>query len=180
MRLLAIARRSVGHGLEFGRPLQAGIADLAGPLGEVGASFVTLTQSGQLRGCVGSVEARRPLAQDVAHSAFGAAFDDPRFPRITGNELHETRFEISVLSAPCEVPGKTEAEVLAALVPGEDGLLLDDGPLRATFLPKVWEMLPEPADFLRELRKKAGLPGDHWSATLRIRRYSAMAFGEGD
>jgi len=119
-------------------------------LHQTGACFVTLESSGSLRGCIGSLNARRPLAEDVLHNARAAAFDDPRFPPLHGAELAGVEISISVLTPPEPFPVKNEADLLQSLRPGVDGLLLEDGAYRATFLPSVWEQLPTPAAFLAQ------------------------------
>ena len=141
----------------------------AGPTAEwleaPGASFVTLTSGrapgGALRGCIGSLVARRPLREDVEANAVAAALHDPRFPPLTARELDDVVVEVSVLSAPAVLPAADEAELLARLRPGVDGVVLSASGRRATFLPQVWEQLPDPADFLARLRRKAGLPADY-------------------
>ncbi len=176
--LLHIARASITQGLTTARALQVDSGECQGILGETLASFVTLTQNGALRGCIGSLQASRPLAQDVAHAAFAAAFQDPRFPPLTKAELDFTQLDISVLSPSQPIPACSKKELFAVLRPQQDGLILEDRSHRATFLPKVWEQLPEPAKFLRHLLLKAGLPDDYWSDNLRFRRYQTCSFSE--
>ena len=126
--------------------------------------------------CIGRLEAVEPLVCDVARSAHRAARADSRFGPVEAHELPELELKISVLSPLAALPARSEAELLAALRPGMDGLVLREGHAGATFLPAVWESLPDPAAFLRELRRKAGLPPGHWSATLRFERYTALEF----
>jgi AmmeMemoRadiSam system protein A len=139
------------------------------------ASFVTLQLDGQLRGCIGSLEAFRPLATAVAGNAWAAAFRDPRFLPVTRPEAGRLEIHVSVLSVPEAMVFESEADLLAQLRPFVDGLVLQEGGLRGTFLPSVWETLPDPADFLRQLKRKAGLPQDYWSSSLRISRYSTQS-----
>jgi AmmeMemoRadiSam system protein A len=141
--------------------------------GEDLACFVTLWKDGELRGCIGSLRAERPLAEEVAQRAVDAAFHDPRFPPLRPEELDQVDIEISVLQPPEPLEVMDEADLLRKLRPGVDGLILADGSHRATFLPSVWEQLPAPRDFVRQLKRKAGLSADHWSATLRFERYGA-------
>jgi AmmeMemoRadiSam system protein A len=169
-RLADLARRSIADAFE-GRPTEVDFARLPARLAEPGAAFVTLERGGELRGCIGSVEARRPLAADVVDNARAAAFGDPRFPPLAPEELARLEIHISVLGQPRPLPASSEEELLAALRPGVDGLILEDGLRRATFLPAVWQSLPAPRDFLRQLKRKAGLAPDHWSGTIRFRRY---------
>jgi hypothetical protein len=177
-RLLAIARGSIAHGLEQGVALPVTLADEPQVLCEPRASFVTLNLDGQLRGCIGHLEAIGPLATDVSENAFAAAFQDPRFPPVGEAELARVRIAISVLTTPAPVPFGTEAELLSAIEPGIDGLILSEGHRRGTFLPSVWEQLPRRDDFLRHLKQKAGLPGDYWSDRIQVSRYRTESFGE--
>jgi len=140
--------------------------------------FVTLKKSGALRGCIGTLEADDPLAIAVAKCAVGAALRDPRFPPLEVAELHGVRISISVLERPRPLAVMDREELLATLRPGQDGLLLESGRHRATFLPQVWEQLPEPEQFFAHLLKKAGLAADHWSDELRFQRYGSTNFSE--
>jgi len=176
--LLDLARRSIRNGIDHGKPLGAGGFD--GELAKPGAAFVTLKREGRLRGCIGSSEAYRPLAADVAENAFRAAFKDPRFAPLTDVELDGLGVSISVLSpqAPMMVAGETE--LLAALRPGIDGLVIEDNRRRALFLPSVWQQLPDPRKFVEHLKVKAGLPMDHWSPDFKAWRFAAAEIGDGD
>jgi hypothetical protein len=169
-RLLALAWEAIrlGRDAPWLGPELAGLpAALAAP----GASFVSLHRRGALRGCMGSLEPRRPLAEDVAGNARAAAYLDPRFAAVAPEELPELALEISVLGPMRPLPAANEAELLAALRPGVDGLVLREGGRRATYLPAVWEQLPDPAEFVRQLKRKAGLAPEHWSPALRFDRY---------
>jgi hypothetical protein len=169
--LLRVARESVANGLATGQPLRIDPEGFAPELRAPGASFVTLNARGQLRGCVGSLEAARPLVVDVAQNAFAAAFRDGRFAPLTHAELYDLVFHISVLGAREPMAFASEADLLAQLRPGVDGLVIEDAGRRATFLPQVWESLPEPRQFLAHLKAKAGLAPGHWSDRLRAFRY---------
>lgn len=171
-RLLTCARDSIRRGLEYRQAPEVSLGDFPVALHEPRASFVTLTIAGRLRGCIGSLEATRPLVTDVAHNAYGAAFSDPRFPALTTAELPRLEFHISVLSPPQPLQFASEQELLAQLRPGIDGLILEEHGRRGTFLPSVWEQLAQPAEFLQQLKRKTGLPADYWSPTLRVRRYT--------
>lgn len=140
-----------------------------------GASFVTLERRGQLRGCIGTVEARRPLYLDVARNAVGA-MADPRLPRVTVADWPELDVKVAVLTTPTPVPASDRAGVVAALCPGVDGLLLADGVQRATFLPAVWAKLPEPERFLDALLAKGGWR--EWSDGIRAYRYASVDFAD--
>ena len=168
--LLVRARNAIAAAL--GAPTEAEAANTA--LDRPGATFVTLTQQGQLRGCIGSLEARRPLAADVRANAVAAALHDPRFAPLSKEELARTQVEVSLLSAAQPLDFADEAAALAQLRPGLDGLILQCHGHRATFLPQVWEQLPAPALFLRQLKLKAGLAADFWSPELKLWRYEVQ------
>ncbi len=174
--LLRIARDSIGE--RFG-------ADCAGELAhrrldEPGATFVTLRREDALRGCIGSLEPVRALRADVAHNAANAAFADPRFMPLRRHELPHIGIEVSLLSATEPMLFGSEEDLLAQLVPGRDGLVLQYGRRRGTFLPQVWEVLADPREFLAELKGKAGLPTDFWSAQIEVARYSVTKWTEGE
>lgn len=168
--LLETARASIRFGLDHGRPLPVKSDD--GLLQRPGASFVTLNLDGDLRGCIGSLQAHQPLLDDVAQNAFNAAFRDPRFPPVTARELDRLDLHISILSPTTPLQFSSEQDLLRQLRPGIDGLVLSDGYHRGTFLPQVWEQLPAPEEFLAHLKRKAGLPAHHWSPTLTVERYT--------
>ena len=143
-----------------------------------GASFVTLHQSGELRGCVGSIEAHRPLGVDVVSTARSAAFDDLRFEPLVEDELALLHFEVSVLSPLSPFLVRDEDDALSRLVPERDGVLLAWGPFRGVFLPKVWEQVPDPREFLAHLKTKAGLPPDFWSSGMTLQTFTTEVFSE--
>lgn len=172
--LLPIARAAISRALG----LNADASEAVSWLEQPGASFVTLLKAGELRGCVGSLEPRRPLLDDVKSNALAAAFRDPRFPSVTRDELDAVRVEVSLLSEPSPIEFENEDDVLFQLQPFEDGVVLECSNLRGTFLPQVWEMLPDPGLFLRELKRKTGLPLDFWSREVRLLRYRVMKFTE--
>jgi AmmeMemoRadiSam system protein A len=174
--LREVALRAVEQAARGGAALHVDPQQHAPRLREPGASFVTLRREGLLRGCTGRLEAVAPLVVDVARSAHRAACEDPRFEPVGEGELTSLELKVSVLSALEPLPAGSRAELLAALRPGVDGLVLREGTAGATFLPAVWESLPEPEHFLRELLRKARLPADHWSAQLRFERYTAFEF----
>ncbi|MCB2262296.1 MAG: AmmeMemoRadiSam system protein A [Candidatus Thiosymbion ectosymbiont of Robbea hypermnestra] len=177
-QLLTLARQSIAHGLDQGGPLPVVPAEYPPALRAQRAAFVTLQLGGGLRGCIGHLEAIQPLVLDVAENAFAAAFRDPRFPPLTRPELARLTIEISVLTPSQPLACTSEEELLRLLEPGRDGLILEDGAARGTFLPTVWESLPDPRDFLRHLKQKAGLPPDHWSERVRVERYRTESFSE--
>jgi len=171
--LLRTASEAVAYGLSHGRAMTPRTDGLPGRLIVPRATFVTLQLAGRLRGCIGTLIAARPLIQDIAWNAFAAAFRDPRFPPVNVGELVLLNYHISVLSPPEPMTFQDEADLLSQMRPGVDGLLLTDREHRGTFLPSVWEQLPDPLTFLQHLKRKAGLPVDHWSDTLKVERYTA-------
>ena len=147
-------------------------------LAQLAATFVTLTKSGQLRGCIGSLEAYRPLASDVADNAFAAAFRDSRFTPVKQDELAQIRVEVSLLEPPEGLEFLDETDAIARLCPGIDGLILTHGSRRATFLPQVWESLPDPHRFMEQLKLKAGLTTDFWDDKITLARYRVQKWKE--
>lgn len=176
-RLLGQARESILHGLAHGCPPRVDVGSYPEPLARPGASFVTLKRDGCLRGCIGSLEPRRPLVNDVSENAFAAAFRDPRFPPLAVTEFGDLGIQISVLGEPEPLDFADEEGLLAQLECGRHGLIIEEGGRRATFLPSVWESLPDPQRFLSQLKRKAGLPEGYWSDTLRASRYLVESFG---
>jgi len=177
-QLLSLARQSITHGLHHHQPLAIQLDYYESSLTKNGACFVTLTINGRLRGCIGSLEARRPLVKDICENAFASAFRDPRFPPLTLSELDQIHIEISVLTPAQEMHFKSGNDLLDQIKPFKDGLLLEEGYHRGTFLPQVWEQLPDKKQFLSQLKLKAGLPADYWSDTLRCYRYHTLVFEE--
>jgi len=170
--LLKLAARSIEAGLGGDR-LRIRAGDFPPEMRAMRASFVTLSVGAQLRGCIGTLEARRALVEDVALNAYSAAFEDPRFPPLEHTEFGGLDIHLSLLTIPESLSFGSEADLLAQIRPGIDGLVLQEGARRGTFLPSVWEQLSDPTEFLRQLKRKAGLPVDYWSATLRVSRYTA-------
>ena len=149
-------------------------------LAEPGAVFVTLTQCGNLRGCIGSLQAWQPLAADLEANALAAAFRDPRFPPLEATELPRTRIEVSLLTPPEPLSFRNQEDAIRQLRPGVDGVILEFQGHRGTFLPQVWESLTEPHLFFSHLKRKAGLPADFWSPEVRIHRYQVQKWKEAD
>lgn len=171
-QLLQLARESIRKGLH-GETFVVTPADYPAPLRAMRASFVTLEVDRKLHGCIGTLEARQSLVEDVVSNAHGAAFRDSRFPALTPSEFEQVEIHISILSPLEPVKFASEEDLIAKLRPGIDGLMIEEGMHRGTFLPKVWESVPEPREFLRCLKVKAGLQADHWSNRIVVRRYSA-------
>ena len=174
--LLRLAGESIRHSLDFHRPLRIELEKIPFKLQEIRAAFVTLKRDGKLRGCIGTIEARRPLAEEVSASARSAAFSDPRFAPLKKEELQNLEIKISVLTQPVPIDCKSEAELFRLLRPGQDGLLIEADQKKATFLPEVWETLPDPAEFLAQLKLKAGLDPARLYKNLKYFRYGTETF----
>ena len=147
-------------------------------LHKTAATFVTLTQNGQLRGCIGTLEAWRPLITDVQENACSAAFRDPRFKPLQGDEFDKTHVEVSLLTPAEPLHFEDELDALAQLRPMIDGIIFTAGRHRSTFLPQVWEQLPDPATFLAQLKLKAGLPAGYWGPNVQLERYTVEKWKE--
>ena len=171
--LLRVATDSIAHGLRSGRPLPVDVETFATALQPMRATFVTLEIDHHLRGCIGMLEAVRPMVEDVAYNAFDAAFNDPRFAPVNATEQQQLDIHISILSVPEPMQFESADDLLRQIRPGIDGLILQDGAHRGTFLPSVWESLADAPTFLAHLKGKAGLPVDYWSDTIHVSRYTA-------
>lgn len=173
---LQVARDSILYGLKYSGALQVVTKEYVPNLQQQLGCFVTLHKHGQLRGCIGTLEAYQPLINDVAEHAFAAAFQDPRFTTLQQDEYEHVTIDISVLGQPEPMLFESEADLVQKIRPGVDGLILEHGYNRGTFLPSVWEQLPEPEEFLRHLKNKAGLAMDWWSDEVKISRYETFLF----
>jgi AmmeMemoRadiSam system protein A len=174
--LLPIARAAIARALQLSHQ-----ADETAPwLQEPGATFVTLTQEGELRGCIGSLQPHRPLVEDVKQNAVAAALHDPRFMPLSRSEFDITEIEISLLSPTQQMSFRDEIDALTQLRPQVDGVVLQYHSYRSTFLPQVWEQLPHPQQFLAQLKRKAGLPEDFWHEEIQLSRYSVTKWREAD
>lgn len=176
--LLQMARESILHGFASHHPLKVDPADYDQELQEERACFVTLHINGRLRGCIGTLTPTGSLVEAVCENAYSAAFRDLRFLPLRRDECEQLDIEISVLTPSEQVHFDNEEDLLSQLRPGVDGLILEDGMQRGTFLPSVWESLPEPQDFFQQLKRKAGLPVTYWSPTIKISRYETYAFSD--
>lgn len=172
--LLPLARAAMAERLGVTPPAIPEVEWLAAP----GASFVSVHVDGKLRGCIGTLEQFRSLGEDVAANARAAAFEDPRFSPITAAEYDRILLEVSVVSVPELIAYADEVDLRAQLRPGVDGVLLEAGRKRGTFLPQVWEHLPEPSEFLNNLKAKAGLAKDAWDLTWQFSRYTVKSWAE--
>lgn len=177
-QLIDTAKWAVRFGLEKGRAPRVSVAPgNHGPLTAHRAAFVTLTLDGALRGCIGSLAAHQPLIADVAGNAYKAAFGDPRFKPLTPEEAERIEVSVSVLSTPRPIAAASEAELIVALRPDADGLIIQDGDRRGIFLPSVWSGIPDPRAFLHQLQRKAGMAPGHWSDGFRAFRFSTESVG---
>ncbi len=175
--MLSIAERSIEHGLAYRAALPVKAVEFSPRLRRKRACFVTLRSSGELRGCTGSIVARHPLIRCVSEHAYSSAFLDQRFMPLGWDELKGLAISISILSDMVPIDYSDEAELVAELRPGVDGLVLEYGRALATLLPSVWRSLPDPVEFMRQLKRKAGLAGDFWSGGIRVSRYTTEEFG---
>ena len=173
---LQIARASIKHGLQKGSALQVVTADYSNDLQENFASFVTLHKNGELRGCIGALEAYQPLINDIATHAYSAAFQDPRFSPLQESEYEQLDIEVSVLGKAETMSFENEEDLLQQIRPSIDGLILEFEYNRGTFLPSVWEQLPDKKDFLNHLKMKAGLSSQWWDNKVKISRYETFSF----
>lgn len=170
-QLIQIAKDSIAYGLEHGQALPINSQDYAPELQVQRATFVTLEIKHQLRGCIGMLEAVRPLVMDIAENAFAAAFRDPRFSPVSTQENALLEIHLSILSPSEPMSFYSEQDLIRQLRPGIDGLIMQEGSQRGTFLPSVWESLAEPEAFLQHLKQKSGLASDYWSDSLKVSRY---------
>ncbi|MDH5767059.1 MAG: AmmeMemoRadiSam system protein A [Gammaproteobacteria bacterium] len=173
--LLDIAKQSIANGLKHDSPLKINPGDYPDHLQINRATFVTLFLNQQLRGCIGTLTAYQSLVMDVANHAFAAAFNDPRFPPVTPDEARQLDIHISILTPAETIDFHSEKELINMLQPGVDGLILESGTHKGTFLPSVWETLPDPEDFLTHLKLKAGLSKNFWDKNIKISRYRTIS-----
>ena len=163
-----------GNNARFEKTLS--LQDYSDTLQQHRATFVTLHTHGELRGCIGVLEARQPLVIDVVQNARSAAFEDPRFDPLRKEEFPLLEVHISVLSVPEPVTFESEQDLLQKIRPGIDGLILTAAGHRGTFLPSVWESLPTVEKFWSHLKNKAGLPANYWSDAIKVERYTTESF----
>jgi AmmeMemoRadiSam system protein A len=177
--LLALARQSIELAVNRLLLPDLDVATYGDKLWQTGASFVTLTESGMLRGCIGALEAYQPLVEDVREHAIAAALQDYRFPNVRPEEVERLHIEISRLTPAEKLDYENSEDLLAKLKPGIDGVVLRDGMMRSTFLPQVWESLPDRVDFLDHLCQKMGAPGNLWrKKKLDVSIYHVEEFHE--
>ena len=177
--LLTIARSAITQAFDCPEPEEQDLDRLPPALQECGASFVTLTIGGRLRGCIGTLQAYQPLAEDVRQHALAAAFEDFRFPPVRREEVPFLRIEISRLTPPQPLHYESPQDLLKLLRPGVDGVVMEHAGRRATFLPQVWEQIPDPVDFLDALCRKMGAPRRCWcDPGVKVSVYQVECFSE--
>lgn len=175
-QLLDLALRSIKFGAQHQTHYPVQVRDYPLPLQEEAASFVSLLLKHQLRGCIGTLKALYPLAESVSRNAYSAAYHDPRFRPLDQSLIDLLTIEISIVSTPTPLQVSNEEQLLRALTPHQDGLILTEGTQQATFLPSVWEQLPEPKQFLQQLKKKAGFRENYWSDKIQLQTYETFKF----
>lgn len=173
--LLDVARAAIARGLRDRSPCAIMLDEHAPALRAYAATFVTLEIGGELRGCIGTLDAFRPLVVDTADNAFSAAYRDPRFPALAALEIDRLDIHIAILGTPEPIAFTCEQDLIEQLRPGIDGLILNEGGRRGTFLPAVWQSVADAREFLGHLKVKAGLPPDYWSDTIRVSRYTTVS-----
>jgi AmmeMemoRadiSam system protein A len=170
-QMLDIAQRSIQHGLHLGARLRVNYKGIEAGLLKQQACFVTLKIGQEICGRMGSLEPNMTLIESIAHNAYSAAFNDPRFPPITKEEVDHLAIDITILNELEMLTCENEDELLAQLTPNNDGIVISEDDFTATFLPDVWLQFSEPKDFILHLKIQAGLPEDYWSDTLTFERF---------
>ncbi len=170
------ARKALMHSIEHSEELPVSLSEFPATLHDYQNTFVTLNYNGKVIGCMGNLAANQPLIKDVVHNTFSASYYDPRFPDPRTIDPETIEIHISLLSPNEEIQFGSEQELLSAIRPGKDGLLICEGQRSGTFLPAVWDSIPEPELFLKELKRKAGLPSDYWSDTIKVYRYTTESW----
>lgn len=178
--LLRIAAQSIVSGFERGRALRVRLSRYPEELRQKGATFVSLYYNGALRGSAGSAEAVRPIVDDIAENAYNAAFMDFRFNPLTQDELKDAEISISLLTRRTRIKFSDEADLLEQIRPKTDGLVLRERANTGLFLPQIWDSFSSPGEFLTHLKRKAGLPGDYWSPTVKVYRFEVIDISSGD
>ena len=175
-RLKQLARASIEFGIKHRQPIDVDLEHITSELSVIRATFVTLEKQHQLRGCIGTLEARRPLALDVAENSFAAAYSDTRFQPVARNEIKQLSIHISILNPAEQLVFNSEPDLIQLLRPEIDGLIIKDKSHQATFLPSVWQSLPRPEEFIRHLKVKAGFNANYWSKDMCAYRYTTDSF----
>lgn len=171
-----MAKKSIRYGLENHSRLTINPKEFDSALQEKRATFVTLHLNGALRGCIGTLSAYKPLIEDISNNAYSAAFSDPRFPPLKESEFDQLHYHISILTQPTPILFTSEEDLIDQIRPHIDGLVLREGMYSGTFLPSVWEQLPNREIFLKHLKQKAGLSENYWSGSITVDRYEVDSF----
>ncbi|PJE80942.1 hypothetical protein CI610_00100 [invertebrate metagenome] len=179
-QLLLQARNSIAYGLRHSHPPDINPNDWQDTFQQHQATFVTLEKQQQLRGCIGSLLPRQALIADITHNAFASAFHDPRFPAVSTDELPELIIKISVLGAITPIAAKSEHHLIQQLLPRTDGVIIKNATYHGTFLPQVWDQLPDPTQFLLHLKRKAGIQDNQWPDDMQCFRYHCQTFCDGN
>jgi len=177
-QMLSLARDSIEFGVIHNKTIDINVDEYDSRLQQQGCSFVTLRKDGALGCCIGSLSPYQPLIKDIAVHGYGAAFNDHRFPNVKQQEIPQIKIHISVLTPQVKIDIESESDLLDQLIPFEDGLTIEDGIYRATFLPAVWQQMPDKYEFLEQLKRKAGMQSDYWSDTLSCYRYHTISIEE--
>ena len=175
---LGLARQAIAYGMRHHQNMPVEEADYDPLFSNHACCFVTLKKQDKLRGCIGALQPYQSLLKDIVEHAYGAAFRDHRFQPVTEDELSELTISISVLTPQLEIFANTEQALFEQLEVGKDGLTIEEGFNKATFLPAVWEQLPDKKTFLTHLKRKAGMPDSHWSSSLQFYKYQTISFSE--
>lgn len=178
--LLRVAAQSIVSGFERGRSLRIRESRYPDDLRQNGATFVSIYHNGMLRGSVGSTEPSRSILEDIAENAYAAAFQDFRFAPLSEEEIKEAEISISFLTPKTPLKFSSETELMQMLQPHTDGLVLRERANKGLFLPSVWDTFSTPSEFLVQLKRKAGLPADYWSSTVKIYRFEVIDINSGD
>ena len=178
--LLGAARAGLEHVVRSGGVLSVDISEAAPELRTPAATFVSLHRGDELLGCIGSLVPARPLVIDVVENTAAVVLRDPRCPALRPGDVPSVRIDISLLTPSEPMAVSSEEDLISQLEPGIDGVTLEDRGRRGTFLPVVWESIPDPADFVHELKRKAGLPERGWSPSIRVSRYRTVTIAEGE
>lgn len=176
--LLEMAREHIQMYLATQRNIRIEESRFSKPLQQITGNYVRLILDNKTRGAVGNLPGRQPLVADINQNAYDAAFEDPRFPPVTREEIRQIIIEITVLTHPQIIVVDNEQQLLDSIHPGEEGLLLSEGVHQSHLMPSDWRRFPDPATFVGELKRKAGLPQDYWSDTLHISRFDTISFRE--
>lgn len=180
VEIIGLARLSIEYGLNKGKVFPIEVEYFPEEMQEEGASFVTIEKKGELRGCIGSIMAYRPLSLDIVENAYASAFRDNRFSPLSSSEIKDIMVSVSILTPSQVINFTNEADLLSQLKPNVDGVVIEDNGKRAVFLPVVWEHFDNKQDFLSHLKMKAGLAPDYFSKTFKASRFLSISIKQSD